>query len=588
MKIFPSQLTALLPAAPNRRNVALLMRFLGFLAGLVAVYSILFHIIMEAEGRDHSWLTGLYWTLTVMSTLGFGDITFQSDVGRVFSIIVLLSGMVLLLILLPFTFIEFFYAPWMQAQNEARAPRRLPPETEGHVLLTSYDAVSALLIQRLEQRGYQYALLVGNLPEALRLYDLGIRVVFGAIDRPETYRAVRAGKAALVAATGGDMVNTNIAFTVREISAEVPIVTTADMADSVEILTLAGSSHVLRLPELMGEANARRISGVDARAHIVGQFGELLIAESTATGTPLVGRTLAEIRLRELAGVSVVGLWKRGRFEPATGQSQVDAHTVLLLAGSREQLTRYDELFCIYNVSSGAVIIIGGGRVGRATARALEKREVDYRIIERDPTRIRDPEKYILGSAADAATLERAGIGSAPAVVVTAHDDDISIYLTIYCRRLQPDIQIISRATAERNISTLYRAGADFVLSYASMGAESILELLHGSSGMMLTEGLHISETEVPPTLAGKTLGEADIAHTTGCNVVALRTKEGFSLNPSAATPIPAGARLIFAATVDAEKRFLEAYGAGVSRRTAIPGMRHSEAWRAPGTPPAH
>jgi len=30
----------------------------------------LFHFIMEWEGQAHGWLTGLCWTLTVMSTLG--------------------------------------------------------------------------------------------------------------------------------------------------------------------------------------------------------------------------------------------------------------------------------------------------------------------------------------------------------------------------------------------------------------------------------------------------------------------------------------------------------------------------------------
>jgi transaldolase / glucose-6-phosphate isomerase len=38
----------------------------------------------EREGREHSWITGVYWTLTVMSTLGFGDITFETDLGRLF------------------------------------------------------------------------------------------------------------------------------------------------------------------------------------------------------------------------------------------------------------------------------------------------------------------------------------------------------------------------------------------------------------------------------------------------------------------------------------------------------------------------
>ena len=38
-----------------------------------------------------------------------------------------------------------------------------------------------------------------------------------------------------------------------------------------------------------------------------------------------------------------------------------------------------------------------------------------------------------------------------PAVVITTHDDDVNVYLTLYCRRLRGDIQIISRATLERN-----------------------------------------------------------------------------------------------------------------------------------------
>lgn len=111
MKFFTSQLAFFLKTATTRRNIRLLLRFLLVLVGLATLYSVLFHVLMLYEGQRHSWITGFYWTLTVMSTLGFGDITFKSDIGRVFSIVVLLSGMVSLLMLLPFTFIEFFYAP---------------------------------------------------------------------------------------------------------------------------------------------------------------------------------------------------------------------------------------------------------------------------------------------------------------------------------------------------------------------------------------------------------------------------------------------------------------------------------------------
>jgi Trk K+ transport system NAD-binding subunit len=565
VKFLTSQLTSFVRST-GQRNVRLLLRFVAVLAAMVAVYSLLFHILMAVEGQQHSWLTGFYWTLTVMSTLGFGDITFTSDLGRAFSIVVLVSGMVFLLILLPFTFIEFFYAPWMQAQAEARAPRQLPEGTSGHVILTAYDPVTMSLMHKLDDYGYPYVLVVGELEEALRLHDLGVRVLYGEVDRPETYCLARVEQAAMVAATGNDFVNTNIAFTIRELTERVPIITTANSEDSVDILALAGSSRVLQLAEMMGNTLARRVSGADATAHVIGEFGEVRIAEATAAGTPLVGKTLAETHLREHAGVSVIGLWKRGQFEVATAGTRIDAHSVLLLAGSEEQLHGYDELFCIYHVSSAPVIIIGGGRVGRATARALAEREIDYRIVETQPDRIRDKEKYIEGNAADLATLERAGLRECPAIVITPHDDDQNIYLTIYCRRLRPDVQIISRAVRERNVSTLHRAGADFVLSYAWMGATAIFNCLNRTDVLMVAEGLHVCETEVPPLLVGKTLAEAAVPRETGCSIVALRTPSGLRINPAANEAMHSSHRLILICTPEAEHRFLERYGARLSR----------------------
>ncbi|HLL45575.1 MAG TPA: potassium channel family protein, partial [Longimicrobiaceae bacterium] len=111
MKFIPAQLAYLLQSRPTRRNLHSLGRFLAFLGVMMLAYSVAFHFLMAAEGQQHSWITGLYWTLTVMSTLGFGDITFQSDAGRAFSMLVLVSGVVFLLVVLPFTFIQFFYAP---------------------------------------------------------------------------------------------------------------------------------------------------------------------------------------------------------------------------------------------------------------------------------------------------------------------------------------------------------------------------------------------------------------------------------------------------------------------------------------------
>ena len=121
MKTLSTQLATFLSTRDAKRNLGALIRFTIGLLALIAFYTVLFHVIMDqVEGREFSWFTGLYWTLTVMSTLGFGDITFTSDTGRVFSVVVLMSGIVLLLVMMPFMFIHNFYAPWLEARIRDR------------------------------------------------------------------------------------------------------------------------------------------------------------------------------------------------------------------------------------------------------------------------------------------------------------------------------------------------------------------------------------------------------------------------------------------------------------------------------------
>src|SRR5690606_3537061 len=133
------------------------------------------------------------------------------------------------------------------------------------------------------------------------------------------------------------------------------------------------------------------------------------------------------------------------------------------------------------------------------------RQNIDYRILEKVPKPSLDTERLVVGDAADLEVLHRAGLMESPAVVITTHDDDINVYLTIYCRRLRSDIQIITRCTAERNVETLHRAGADFVMSYSSMGANAIFNLLLRDDVLLVTEGLNALEVSVPASLAGKT-----------------------------------------------------------------------------------
>ena len=557
MKSLGSILTRSKEESGSQQNLRIVFMYLAFLLVLILLYSMVFHVLMRLEGQSHSWLTGFYWTLTTMSTLGFGDITFNSDLGRGFSVLVLLSGIVSLLVVLPFVFIEFFYDPFLRAQNRARAPRYLSDRVHGHVIITELDPVTTSLIEMLQDYDYPYVVLVDSPEEALEIAGTGINVLVGMQDDPETYRNARIDQAALVVATGGDMANTNAAFTVRGLNPDVRIVTTARDQEAEEVLTLAGSSMVLKLGEMLGNALARRIIAGDAQAHVIGEFGDLIIAEAAVAGTPLVGKTLAECRLDELVGIQVIGVWERGSFSVASPDTSIGEAAVLVLAGNMEQVQRYDAMFCIYHVAHGRVVVIGSGRVGRATARALAARGVECCLVDKIPERMAGAEHSVVGNGTDRSVLDRAGIDAAPAVAVTTHDDDVNTFLTIYLRRLRPEIEIISRATFERNVSTMHRAGADFVMSYASMGAGTIFNYLERSDVLILAEGLNVSKVRVPKKLVGEILAKQNPLTAAGCHLVALGHDQHMDMNPDLTAPLSEDASMVIVGSLENVKRFL-------------------------------
>jgi voltage-gated potassium channel len=510
--------------------------------------------------------TAVYWTLVTMTTLGFGDITFTSDSGRLFSVVVLLSGSIFLLVLLPFTFIQFVFVPWMASREKARAPRELPEDESGHLVLTGLGPIEDALIRRADHSGVPYVVLVGDLDEALGLHDRGYRVVVGDLDDPATYRAARVESAALLAATRTDTTNTNIAFTVREISPEVPIVATASKAASVDILHLAGCGSVLQLGDMLGRAMAARTLAPDGLSHEIGEFAGLRIAQARVASTPLVGCTLAEAGLRARLGVGIIGVWEHGEFEIAAPDTRLGDSSVLILAASREQLDAYDACYAVGTADAEQVIVIGGGRVGRSAAQAIEASGSDYRLVEQRADRMRDNDRYVLGDAADLEVLVAAGIRTASSVLITTHDDDVNIYLALYCRRLRPDIRLVGRANLDRNVSTLYRAGADDVLSYASAGAMAIWNTHRPHDALHIAEGLDVFHVDVPHDLVGRSLARSGIRRDTGCNVVAVEQGEEIIGNPDSDLVMGKGDRLVLIGDRAAEARFVDLYPPGRRR----------------------
>jgi len=563
MKLLLLQILFFVKNKKAKKNVFLLAKFLFFLALIIGLYSVTFHLIMVHEGRDYSWITGLYWTLTVMSTLGFGDITFSTDLGLIFTLLVLMSGVVLLLIMLPFTFIQFFWAPWLEAQNQTRTPRSLPESTRGHVILTNFDPITRNLVEKLKKYKYDYSFVTSDQQTAIEIFDAGYKIVLGEVDAPETYQKMQADKAALIVATADDLMNTNICFTVREISDTVPIAASADNKHSLDILNFPENTNVFQFMNMLGTNMAEKTMVV-RQTHIIGKFEQLLIGEFPVRDiNHLAGQTLKQSSMRNRIGLTVIGIWERGEILPPDPEATLKQTNILIIAGTKEDLERVDRSLAMSPEkmdSEIGILILGGGRVGQAAADYLEQNDIPYTIIEKRPTITKGNNRYIQGDAADINTLKEAGIEEARAVIITTHNDAMNIYLSFYCRQLRPDIQIVTRAVEKRTVSKLHRAGADIVDSSASMGAKSIMNLLQPSKSSFFSEALNVFMVPTPDAFIGKTLAEIMIREKTRCNLLAIKTDKDFTTHLDPDMSFNKVGKLILAGSLEAEGLFRKEY----------------------------
>ena len=565
MKLPTSELAYIFGKGEMRRDILALLRYAAFLVAVILLYAALFQVIMvQVEGQSHSWITAVYWTVVTMSTLGLGDVTFTSDAGRLFSLAVLVSGVVLLLVVLPFTFIRFFYAPWLEAQVRLRAPRRVPSSVRGHVIISRHDEIAAGLIERLRPDGIPYYVVEPEPAAAAHLLSEGISVITGELDSRTTYEGMQVHQARLLLANCEDTTNANITLTVREASRDVPIVGIVEHEDSTDILELSGCNHVLPLKVRLGEYLANRVSAGLGNAGVIGTFTGLQVAEFSARDTPLAGLAVRETRLRERTGLNVVGIWQRGRLTPAFPQTTITSESIVVVVGTPAQLTTLDSLLETRPRSEAPTLVIGAGTVGSAATRALKRKGIAVHVLERDPQaqeRMSVADQVFVGDASDREALMKAGLADAPSVLLTTNDDAVNVYLAVYCRRLKPDLRIVSRITHNRNLEAIHRAGADFALSYSSLGAEAVVSLIQGHELVILEEDIDLFSVLLPPSLENKTLAESGIGSRTGLSVVAVQQDGRMVTNLRASMQLEAGTQLTMLGSVRQRRAFADTFG---------------------------
>jgi len=97
-------------------------------------------------------------------------------------------------------------------------------------------------------------------------------------------------------------------------------------------------------------------------------------------------------------------------------------------------------------------------------------------------------------------------------------------------------------------------------MSYASMTANTIINLLKPDKLLMLAEGLSIFRAAVPASYVGKSLAESQIRTKTDCNVIAIYDQRIKSINPGPSFRFRENNELILIGSGEAESLFFKLY----------------------------
>lgn len=549
------------------RHIRALLLYVLFLVLLIVGYSFLFqHYMVELEDRRYSFVSSLYWVITAMSTLGFGDITFHSDPGRVFSMVVTISGVFFLLTLLPFAAISLFFAPWAEKRLRYRPRLRVPDSMKEHVIICGWDPVMQAFAGSLTQTKRSWVLVEADYDQVVRLDAEGASTLYGVPTDADVLGRAGVERARAVVGNLSDADNINLALTVRSQWQTPMIAMVADPAHS-ELLQAAGADQAVALREILGGYLAVRATTRGTMSHVLDTFDGLLFAEIPAHGTVFSGQTLAEADIRAMTGASVIGMWERGRFTRPRPNTRISDGMLLVLVGTREHLGRIGHILGETS-HDDLVIVIGYGTVGRAACGFLEDNGVEHVIVDLPHVGMEGAEspltkRIVRGNASRREVLAEAGIDQAHGLIVTTNDDGVNLFLTLACRRMNPHIRIVARANRGENVAELYAAGADFVVSHTSVGASILTNIIEGRKNVFLTEGMSVFLRAVPRSLAGASVSNSQIRAQTGATVIAILGSDSTpDLEIGPHTVLRGGSTLVMVGGSESERAFVGRYGA--------------------------
>lgn len=249
------------------------------------------------------------------------------------------------------------------------------------------------------------------------------------------------------------------------------------------------------------------------------------------------------------------------------------AFSQLLVDGNIHKFLRRRRVLKKIDRMKGHTVVCGYGRIGSVVVDEFLNAGIEVVVIEQNPKLVEELEiegiPHLYGDATDDAILSQAGLARAKSLVAALASDADNVYIALSANQINPDMNIIARASSPCHVSKLKLAGADRVFLPHHAGGlhmanaiirptvTSVIELVNSRSEMtfQIEEWTVRDESE----LVGKKLMDSGIRQRFDLIVLSIKKYDSTILmNPSPESVIDAGDTIIAVGFPDGFRRFEE------------------------------
>ncbi|HET7318856.1 MAG TPA: NAD-binding protein [Nitrospirota bacterium] len=322
-------------------KISLLMLFALIAAGTAGY--------MTIEGWN--FLDALYMTVITIGTVGFQEVHRLSDAGRVFTIVMIVVGVMVLGYTVGKLAQIMFEGQFQRFLGRKKVEKSIG-ELRDHYIVCGYGRIGALICREFAAKPVPFV-VVEHSPAVLeKLEEDGVLFLRGNATEDETLLKAGIKRAkGLVSVVTSDTENVYITLTARGLNPDLYILARSGEPGSDIKLTRAGANKVVSPYQIGGNRMAQAIlrpNVVDfieiamGREHLDLQMEEIFIPGHS----PIIGLNLMEAGLRRDTGVIIVGIKKEAGkmvFNPG-GTSRLDARDTLIVLGQPTEIMKLEKL----------------------------------------------------------------------------------------------------------------------------------------------------------------------------------------------------------------------------------------------------